>query len=383
MTYRKSGLTGKEQKQFVDLLSELLLKVPTRGLKETVLLRELDKYPRILKKYQAHSEQFDISNQERRAIFEGQIGVCENPECGNYTKWKRPRYLRFCSKKCSGPFTVEGRRQTCLERYGVPHTSKVPEIRGKMSKGLKEHYESIGKSAPRSKKFEYTPKEVLPNTGTGFYVYVLLDPRKPGEFRYGKWKFDHEPFYVGKGKGLRAYDHLLEHNLKSVPNRHKKNKIAAIVKAGLEPIVLLKKRNLDEASAFEQEARLIHTIGYGKFGPLTNAGYSHEGGVAGYKHSKKTRKVLSDISKTHWAKLTDDERDKRSSSAKPFDVKGYKEFLAATFRDRIKVVFKEKRPRKSFKAEHRCVCGHVWNASPTYVLFHSIGCRVCKNDGHV
>jgi len=32
-----------------------------------------------------------------------------------------------------------------------------------------------------------------------FYIYICLDPRKSGIYKYEKYKFDYEPFYVGKG----------------------------------------------------------------------------------------------------------------------------------------------------------------------------------------
>jgi hypothetical protein len=244
---------------------------------------------------------------------------------------------------------------------------------------MRKAHAAKGRKAPRKGKFKYVPQKVRPNTGTAFYVYVLLDPRKEGAFSYGRWKFDHEPFYVGKGKGDRAFDHLRQFDLAKGPNPHKKNKIAAIVKAGLEPIVCLKKTDLNETQALEIEARLIHAIGFGKFGPLTNTGCSI-GGIAGYEHSDATKEKLSALSRKSWADLSNEQREVRSSSLKPFDHIDYKLFLKTTFLGRIRVVFpKESRPRKSYKYEHRCVCGHVWVCSPTYMEFHQIGCSKCGN----
>ena len=58
-----------------------------------------------------------------------------------------------------------------------------------------------------------------------FYVYVYLDPRKPGSFNYGKLEFDFEPIYIGKGHGERMYNHLKDSQLKIKNLKTNKNVI--------------------------------------------------------------------------------------------------------------------------------------------------------------
>ena len=65
-----------------------------------------------------------------------------------------------------------------------------------------------------------------------YYVYTLCDPRKPGAYEYGEYKFEYEPFYVGKGKSNRCTAHLKESSLKV--KSYKNNKIKTILNENLE-----------------------------------------------------------------------------------------------------------------------------------------------------
>lgn len=133
-------------------------------------------------------------------------------------------------------------------------------------------------------KKKYSRKKV-------YYVYVLLDPRKSGEFKYSSWKFNYEPFYVGKGHGDRAYAHT-EDNLYD-RNVHKKRKIASIRRKGLDHLVLIQKDKLTEKQAFLLETKLVSDIGRHNFGegPLTNLTDGGDG-VIGHKHSEETKEII-------------------------------------------------------------------------------------------
>lgn len=99
------------------------------------------------------------------------------------------------------------------------------------------------------------------------YVYVYMDPRKPGVFIYDDICLDYEPFYVGKGFGNRAFDHI---NEKRIVNTHKSGKINKIKKIGLSPIIFFIKENLTDKEAISIEILLIKKIGRYPNGPLTN-----------------------------------------------------------------------------------------------------------------
>ena len=101
-----------------------------------------------------------------------------------------------------------------------------------------------------------------------FYVYVYLDPRKPGDYNYGEYHFDYEPFYVGKGSKERAYDHLYGNKW----NRYVASKIKKIQCICDNPIIIKYQEQLLENESFNIEIKMIKTIGRQdlKRGPLCN-----------------------------------------------------------------------------------------------------------------
>ena len=142
-----------------------------------------------------------------------------------------------------------------------------------------------------------------------YYVYAFVDSRKSGPYRYGRWKFEYEPFYIGKGKENRAYSHS--------GNTHTKNKIQQILREGADPLVIIKKKKLTEKQALDLEEKLIALIGRRdlKTGPLTNW------------HSAGADSALKD--KTHHSKSCSKAQTKRFScpEARAIQATKYYEWL--------------------------------------------------------
>jgi len=147
-----------------------------------------------------------------------------------------------------------------------------------------------------------------------FYTYAFLDPRKPGRFVYGDYKFDYEPFYIGKGMGSRCYSPQRGYNSYLM---NKINKISMEADGHIIETVI---ENVFEEDAFICEIKLIELIGRidKKKGPLVNLTDGGEGsyGISdeqkelrskmfsgknnpfyGKKHSKETIKKIKDSRK--------------------------------------------------------------------------------------
>lgn len=79
-----------------------------------------------------------------------------------------------------------------------------------------------------------------------FYVYALKDPRRSPAL----------PFYIGKGTGTRAYDHLAK------PDATRKGeRIQQIVDDGCSPLITVLVEGLSESKAIKLEAELISAFG--------------------------------------------------------------------------------------------------------------------------
>lgn len=96
-----------------------------------------------------------------------------------------------------------------------------------------------------------------------FCIYVILDPRKPGNYQYGEYKFDYEPFYVGMSGKIkrRLAQHLRESFYKNVRNKLKANKIKKLIHKGLDPIFKILYKQLIKENAIKLEIDLIKKIG--------------------------------------------------------------------------------------------------------------------------
>lgn len=158
-----------------------------------------------------------------------------------------------------------------------------------------------------------------------FYVYALLDPRRPGNFRYGKWLFDHEPFYVGKGCSDRAQTHwkVFINNLDNPDYVHRRmnplkdKRFQHLYRRKLEPIVVIKKKTTIEQEAFNCEVALIEIISRIRYGgPLLNlsAGGIGGGSMTGRTQSDESKRKNSESNKKYAASLTAEQRSKHSAS---------------------------------------------------------------------
>ena len=134
-----------------------------------------------------------------------------------------------------------------------------------------------------------------------YYVYVYMDPSKPGNYKYGDFQFNFEPFYIGKGRNHRHRIHLLKVRRGNYKNLPKYHVIKKILNNGMEPIIIKYRENLLEVDAFSLEMCMIDSIGrkdIGK-GPLRNLSNGGEGnGERKFTDEHRMNLSLSRMGKT-------------------------------------------------------------------------------------
>ena len=121
-----------------------------------------------------------------------------------------------------------------------------------------------------------------------FYVYQL------------RVECEELPFYVGKGKNNRAYEHLRPSALNYDPNKHKTNKIRKAQREGNNVLVEFLRERINEHQANRLEKYWIAKIGRADLGlgPLTNATNGGEG-MSGWIPSDETRNKISNTKKSN------------------------------------------------------------------------------------
>jgi len=131
------------------------------------------------------------------------------------------------------------------------------------------------------------------------YVYVYLNPLKPGKYQYDglNMSFLYEPFYVGRGINNRYMKHILDliSNRNFEHNPLKFNILKKIIKSidieRIKDYILFYATNLSNIDANELEQNIILSIGkrVDNSGPLSNITDGGEGslGVVPWNKGKK------------------------------------------------------------------------------------------------
>lgn len=129
-----------------------------------------------------------------------------------------------------------------------------------------------------------------------YYVYQLIDPR------------NNQPFYIGEGKGNRAWSHL---TFKSgCNNPHKDRIIRKIQKLGLEVIVKITHNKLTKLESINIEEMIIEEIGIDNLTNIcVNANppvlIGEDNGFYGKTHTEQNKKKCGDANRGRNTKTAD------------------------------------------------------------------------------
>lgn len=161
------------------------------------------------------------------------------------------------------------------------------------------------------------------------YVYIYLDPTKPGKFLSPFVSLSFSPFYVGKGTGTR---YKLETKTDGkASNGVLRNRIAKIRKI-IEPEILIIPCDSEDA-AFALEYILTSHFGIFPNGHLCNF---RQGGKGGFKLTNETKSKLSRINSgennpNYGRKWTSEQHEKWQTSFKSKDRKRSPESMQKTW----------------------------------------------------
>lgn len=137
-------------------------------------------------------------------------------------------------------------------------------------------------------------------------------------YTYAYLREDGSPYYIGKGKGNRAY------------SKHRKH-----IKVPSKDKILILKNNLTEDDAFKHEIYMINIFGRKDIGTGVLVNLSNGGdGVSGYKH-------------------TEESKFKMKSSKRPPVSKETKEKISKTLTGRKKTPLTEEQKRKISETKKR------------------------------
>lgn len=148
------------------------------------------------------------------------------------------------------------------------------------------------------------PENIYQPVPGEFYVYVYWNPLKPGC----------PPFYVGKGKDRRAFNHLEPSQREK--NNHKARTILKIRQAGINPRITCAWYGQDEAHSLKVEKLLVALWGRSLDGGILTNLTKGGDGVSGLINSPETRLRKSKakkgirFSEEHKRKIGDAQRGK-------------------------------------------------------------------------
>lgn len=242
-----------------------------------------------------------------------------------------------------------------------------------------------------------------------YYVYKLIDPRT------------NKPFYVGKGKNNRMYDHVKNVKRGLVPNRniYLYRKIKKILESGLDIEYEKVYDKLNENLAYQLEKQIIATIGINKLCNSTKGGMVPDPSLTktpeaiekwkisrnGYHHSTETKVKISksNVGKKPWNRgktgvyseetiikmsnskknkiLTDEHKKNISKSCKGKKISYDTKLKLSTYWKNKRIIY------ESHELVKNCpICNKIQQYSSKKCLDNAIKkntiCKSCANSGY-